>query len=341
VNSKPATLAELAKSCGGLLENKADGSKTITGAAPIEKATSDEISFLANNKYKKYLTNSKAGALILDSQTKCDNCPVIRHDNPHAAFARVLQTLYPDSPSLAEGHHQTALIHNSAKVDSSSAIGAYCTVGNESVVGKRSQIGASVNIGHHVSIGDDCLIYPGVQVMDGTIIGNSVIIHSGVVIGSDGFGFAPSEKGLEKVKQIGWVEIGDNVEIGANTTIDRGALGATKIGDGTKIDNLVQIAHNVEIGRDCIIVAQVGISGSTKLGDGVVLAGQAGLIGHIELGDGVQVGAQSGVPKSLPAGAKVFGSPCRDISATLRIEVALSKLPELLKRVKKLEDPSK
>lgn len=340
MNSRPTTLAELAKSCGGILEKEADGSKIINGAAPLEKARDDDISFLANSKYKKFLANSRAGALILDAQTKSDNCPVIRHDNPYAAFARVLDVLYPDGPSLAKGMHKTVQIESSAKVDPSVSLGAFCTVGTDSNVGKRTQMGASVNIGSNVIIGDDCLIYPGVQILEGAIVGSRVIIHSGVVIGSDGFGFAPSEEGLEKVKQIGWVEIGDDVEIGANSTIDRGALGPTKIGAGTKIDNLVQIAHNVEIGRNCIIVAQVGISGSTKLGDKVVLAGQVGLIGHLELGDGVMVGAQSGVAKSFPAGARIFGSPARDINTTLRIEAALTRLPELLKRVKKLEDSS-
>ena len=174
--------------------------------------------------------------------------------------------------------------------------------------------------------------------MHGCAIGSNVIIHGGVVIGSDGFGFAQSAAGHKKIRQIGGVEIGDDVEIGANTTIDRGALGPTKIGRGTKIDNLVQIAHNVEIGEHCLIVSQVGISGSTKIGNYVVLAGQVGLVGHIQLGDGVKVGAQSGVTDDVPPGHKVFGSPAREIMETLRTEAALRRLPELLKRVKKLED---
>ena len=178
--------------------------------------------------------------------------------------------------------------------------------------------------------------------MHGSRIGNNVTLQPGVIIGSDGFGFAESESGHEKIKQVGWVEIGDDVEVGANTTIDRGALGPTRVGRGTKIDNLVQIAHNVEIGENCIIVSQVGISGSTKLGDRVILAGQVGLTGHIEIGDDVRVGAQSGVPKSVAAGKTVFGYPARDITATMRIEACLTRLPDLFKRVKKLESkPSK
>jgi UDP-3-O-[3-hydroxymyristoyl] glucosamine N-acyltransferase len=164
-----------------------------------------------------------------------------------------------------------------------------------------------------------------------------VIIHAGVVIGSDGFGFAETDTGLKKIKQVGWVEIASDVEIGANTTIDRGAIGPTKIGPGTKIDNLVQIAHNVEIGAHSIIVAQVGISGSTKIGNGVILAGQAGLVGHIEIGDGARVGAQSGIAKSIPPGVVMFGSPARKIMDSKRIEASLTRLPDLFKRVRAIE----
>jgi UDP-3-O-[3-hydroxymyristoyl] glucosamine N-acyltransferase len=196
---------------------------------------------------------------------------------------------------------------------------------------------ASVYIGANVTLGKNCRLYPGVRILDDCRLGSNIIIHPGAVIGSDGFGYAESESGLKKIRQVGWVEIEDDVEIGANTTIDRGALGATRIGAGTKIDNLVQIAHNVEIGRNCIIVSQVGISGSTKIGNGVVMAGQVGLVGHIEIGDGVMIGAKSGVPNSIPAKSKVFGYPARDLMETKRIEAALRRLPDLLKRVRKIE----
>jgi UDP-3-O-[3-hydroxymyristoyl] glucosamine N-acyltransferase len=196
---------------------------------------------------------------------------------------------------------------------------------------------SSIHVGDDVQIGRDCILYPGVKIMNGCRIGDRVILHAGVVIGSDGFGFAESPTGLKKIKQVGWVEIADDVEIGANTTVDRGTLGPTRIGRGTKIDNLVQIAHNVEIGEHSIIVAQVGISGSTKIGNGAVLGGQVGVVGHIEIGDGVQVGAQSGISKSIPAGKTMFGSPARDIKETMRIEASLTRLPELLKRVRSIE----
>jgi UDP-3-O-[3-hydroxymyristoyl] glucosamine N-acyltransferase len=197
---------------------------------------------------------------------------------------------------------------------------------------------SSVFIGRDCAVGEDSLLYPGVRVMDSCKIGKRAIIHASTVIGADGFGFAPSPKGAKKVQQIGWVEIGDDVEIGSNCSVDRGALGPTRIGNRTKIDNLVQIAHNVEIGDDCFIVAQVGIAGSTKIGNRCVLAGQVGITGHIEIGDGTVIGAQSGVSKSVEGGKTWFGSPAREIMEMKRIEASLSRLPELLKRVKKLED---
>jgi UDP-3-O-[3-hydroxymyristoyl] glucosamine N-acyltransferase len=195
-----------------------------------------------------------------------------------------------------------------------------------------------VFIGENVTVGDNCLFYPGVKIMADCKIGDNVILHPGVVIGSDGFGYAWSGTEHKKIQQIGWVEIDDDVEIGSNTTVDRGALGPTRIGRGTKIDNLVQVAHNVEIGAYSIVVSQVGISGSTKVGNGVIIAGQAGLIGHLEIGDKAIIGAQAGVSKSVPPGKAVLGSPARDIMEEKRITTIQKRLPELLKRIKNLED---
>ncbi|MFH2034902.1 MAG: UDP-3-O-(3-hydroxymyristoyl)glucosamine N-acyltransferase [Candidatus Zixiibacteriota bacterium] len=204
-------------------------------------------------------------------------------------------------------------------------------------MGEKSVIMPRIFIGNDVTIGRNCKIYPNVSILDGTKIGDNAIIHSGTVIGSDGFGFARHEKGIKKVKQIGYVEIGNDVEIGSNVSIDRGALGPTKIGNSVKIDNLVQIAHNVEIGDYSIIVAQVGISGSTKLGKGVILAGQVGVTGHLVLGDGVTVGAQSGVHTDIEAGKTYFGSPARDIMKAKRIEASVAKLPDLFKKIREFE----
>ncbi|MFQ5454235.1 MAG: UDP-3-O-(3-hydroxymyristoyl)glucosamine N-acyltransferase, partial [Candidatus Zixiibacteriota bacterium] len=216
-------------------------------------------------------------------------------------------------------------------------IGPLWHIKKDTRIGQNCQIISSVFIGKNVTLGDNCLIYPGVRIMNDTIIGNNVIIHAATVLGSDGFGFAESDKGLKKIKQVGWVEIGDNIEIGSNCSIDRGTLGPTKIGSGTKIDNLVHIAHNVIIGNNCIIVAQVGISGSTTIGNNVVMGGQAGIVGHIEIGDNVHIAGKSGVTKSIKTGQTVLGFPARDIMKSKRIEGALTRLPDLLKRVKNLE----
>ena len=309
--------------------------------APIDTAEEGQISFVANRAYEKFISTTSASALVLGPDTPCDHIPVLRHKNPYLAVAHLIDLLHPDVRLVEPGCDVTAMIEPGATVHESAGIGPLCHIRNGSRVGKDTQLVSSVYLGKHVTIGDNCILYPGVRIMNDCKLGNDVIVHSGVVIGSDGFGFAQSDTGHKKIKQVGWVEISDEVEIGANTTVDRGAIGPTKIGRGTKIDNLVQIAHNVEIGENCIIVSQVGISGSTKLGNGVVLGGQVGLTGHIELGDGVQVGAQSGVSKSVPPGKTIFGYPARDLVQTMRIEASLVRLPELLKRVKAIENKLK
>jgi UDP-3-O-[3-hydroxymyristoyl] glucosamine N-acyltransferase len=334
-NNPGLTLGELAATVGGKLEG--DENVVVRTAAPIEAAGPEDISFVANEKYAKYVETTKAGALVLAPAVPCPQTPVIRHDNPYLAFALIVDRLYPAEPLVAEGTDPSAVVDPDAEVDGSARIGPLCHIGPGCTVGRNCQLVSSVFLGENVQLGDDTLLYPGVRVMSDSVIGRRVIMHSGVVVGSDGFGFAESEAGLKKIKQVGWVEIDDDVEIGSNTTIDRGAIGPTRIGRGTKIDNLVQIAHNVQIGEHTIIISQVGISGSTKIGKGVILAGQVGLVGHIEIGDGVRVGAQSGVSKSVPPGKTVFGSPAREIMLTKRIEACLGRLPDLFKRIKQLE----
>ncbi len=329
------TLAELAAKVGGTIEG--DGSVEITGAAPIERAVSGEISFVANPRYKQYVAGTTASALVLDPGIECTHIPVMRHERPYLAFAHIIDLLYPGKILVQPGTDSTAVISPQARIGSGTGIGPLCHVREGAVIGRNCQLVSSVYVGRNVTIGDNCLIYPGARILEDSVIGSNVTIHASTVVGSDGFGYAESPTGLKKIKQIGWVEIEDDVEIGSNCSIDRGALGPTRIGRGSKIDNLVQIAHNVEIGQYCIIVAQVGISGSTKLGNGVILAGQVGLVGHIELGDGVKVGAQSGVNHSIEAGKTVFGYPAREIMQTKRIEASLSRLPDLFKRVKRLE----
>jgi len=333
-NRKSFTLAELARVTGAKLDG--EGAVTITGVAPIEKAKKGDISFVANPKYTKYIETTKASALILNP-TQPSKLPSLRHQNPYLVMAIIIDKLYPTIPLVETGIDENAIVSPRAKIEPSCGIGPFCHIRERSSIGQNCQLVSNIYIGRDVTVGNNCLFYPGVRIMDGCKIGNDVIIHSSTVIGSDGFGFAESDKGLKKVKQVGWVEIEDDVEIGSNTSIDRGTLGATHIGKGTKIDNLVQIAHNVQIGQSCIIVSQVGISGSTKIGNGVMLAGQVGLVGHIELGDGVRVGAQSGISKSVPAGKTVFGSPALEIMETKRIDASLKRLPSLFKRIRDIE----
>jgi len=329
------SLAELAGKIGGRLEG--DDRVLIGSVAPIEIATEGEISFVANSSYAKFVESTNASALILDEDTPSAGKPCIRHNNPYLAFALCLDILYPTPRQVEPGIHESSVIAQTARIDSSAGIGPLCHVCDGAAIGENSQLISSIYIGKDVSIGKNCLFYPGVMIMNGCRIGDNVIVHSSTVIGSDGFGFAEHEQGIKKVKQIGWVEIGDEVEIGSNCSIDRGALGPTRIGHGTKIDNLVQVAHNVQIGAFSILVSQVGVAGSTKIGNGVVLAGQVGVVGHLNIGDGVKVAAQSGVSHSIEAGKIVLGSPAREIGLARRIEASASRLPELLKRVKQLE----
>jgi UDP-3-O-[3-hydroxymyristoyl] glucosamine N-acyltransferase len=333
------SLKQLAELTGGRLEG--DGDIIIESAAPIETAGNGEITFVANDKYLKFLKTTAASAVVLHEKVETSLPNIIRHTNPYYAFALILDHLYPEIVSVPAGIDKSAVIDNSAVIGDNCTVGALSYIGRSSRLGKKVTVYPQVHIGNEVVIGDNCRLYPGVIINDNCTLSDNVTIHSGTVVGSDGFGYAQHDAGIKKVKQIGSVEIGYNVEIGANCTIDRGALGANRIGKHVKIDNLVQIAHNVEIGDYSIIVSQVGISGSTKLGKNVILAGQVGLVGHIELGDGVTVGAQSGVSKSVPAGKTLFGCPARDIMKTKRIEACLSKLPELFKRVKEIEDKKK
>lgn len=329
------TLGEIAREVAAQLEG--DESIRIHGVAPIASAGAGEITFVASGKYEKHLRTTRASAVVLDFKTPCDRLPVLRHDNPYLTFARIVDLLHPDRRLVSPGIHGNSVVDSSAIIDASTGIGPHCHIEGSVRIGRNSQLVSDVYVGEGAVIGDNCLFYPGVKLLHGSRIGNNVIVHSGTVIGSDGFGFAESESGLKKIKQVGWVEIDDDVEIGSNTSVDRGAVGPTRIGRGTKIDNLVQVAHNVQIGRNSIIISQVGISGSTRIGDGVILAGQVGLVGHIEIGDGVRIGAKSGVSKSVPAGKTVFGNPARDIMETKRIQAALRKLPDLLKSIRDLE----
>ncbi|MDD4856491.1 MAG: UDP-3-O-(3-hydroxymyristoyl)glucosamine N-acyltransferase [Candidatus Krumholzibacteria bacterium] len=328
-------LEELARLVGG--EIIGDRDITIGGVAGIKEAREGEITFLANSKYDSYLATTRASAVIADRNGGSPK-PIIKVSNPYLAFLKVMSLFSVDSSERRQrGIHATAIISTSAKIGADVSIGAYCYVGENAMLGSRTTVLPLVCICDEVKIGEDCFIYPHVTIREQCEIGNRVILHAGVVVGSDGFGYAKDGELNRKIPQIGIVRIEDDVEIGANAAIDRATTDATIIKRGVKIDNLVQIAHNVVVGEDSILAAQVGISGSTQLGRNVVLAGQAGLVGHIQIGDNAMVGAQGGVTKSVPANTKVSGYPAREHGLARKIYALIARLPDLFKEVGLLE----
>jgi UDP-3-O-[3-hydroxymyristoyl] glucosamine N-acyltransferase len=331
------SLAEIAEYLQGELVG--DPATKISGVAAIKEAQTGDLTFLANPKYTAFLKTTSASGVIVGRETNTGGIrvPLIRHVNPYFAFARAVELIVDTRKVYPEAVHPTAVLAEDVGLEKGVHVGP-CVVLERGVrLERNSTILAGSFIGPDSSVGEGSLIYPNVTVRENVEIGKNVIIHSGTVIGSDGFGYA-KEKGVhQKVPQIGGVKIEDDVEIGANATIDRAALGVTRIGKGTKIDNLVQIGHNVDIGENCIIVAQVGIGGSTRVGDNAVLAGQAGLAGHLKIGKQVVIGAQSGVTKDFPDGTTIFGYPAREIHKTKRIEAHLSRLDLYVQRLKEVE----
>lgn len=310
----------------------------LRGVASIAEAASTDVTFLGNAKYLPALRLSRAGAALVPLDFTEKVPPVlIRVENPSVAFARLVERFAPKPIVYPPGVHPSSVIGERVELGEDVCIQANVVIQDGAKIGARSVIGAFSYIGHDVQIGEDTFLHPRVTVAERCAVGNRVILHSGVVVGSDGFGFELVEGRHVKIPQVGIVQIDDDVEVGANTTMDRARFGRTWIQEGTKIDNLVQIAHNVVIGKHCIIVSQVGISGSTHLGNYVTLAGQVGVVGHIEVGDQVVVGAQSGVSKSLPPKALYMGTPAVP-AAEYREQVALvRRLPKLSARVQALE----
>ncbi len=328
-------LAAIAEKLGGTVIG--NGDLEIERVSAIESAGPHDLTFLANPKYSAYLKSTAAGAIIASAPTADVRASFLIHTDPYYAFSRALM-LFNAAPGtqLQPGVAKTAVLDESAQIGDDVHIGEYAVIGAGSRIERGSKIAAHVVIGRNCHVGAYCLIYPHVTIYDDTILGARVTIHSGTVVGSDGFGYATHQGVHHKVYQIGRVCVEDDVEIGANCAIDRGALGDTVIGAGTKIDNLVQIAHNVTTGPGCVIVAQVGIAGSTRLGRYVVLGGQAGLVGHIEIGDLVRVAAQSGITKNLPGGKDYGGTPAREIKTFRLIEAHLHHLPERMDELKAL-----
>jgi len=329
------TLKEIAKLVDGVVVGEEN--TVITGVAGIKEAREGDITFLANPKYFSLIDNTHASAIITSKDVEAVSKPIIRTENPSLAFAKIVAHFAPDEVKHPEGIHSSAVLGKGVSLGKDAAIGAYAVIEDNVSIGDNTIIYAGCFIGHHTKIGDNTLIYPNVSIRERISIGNRVIIHSGTVIGSDGFGFVTIKGEHRKIPQIGTVEIGDDVEIGANVTIDRARFEKTIIGSGTKIDNLVQIAHNVVIGENSIIVAQAGISGSTVIGSGVTLAGQAGLVGHITIGDGAVVAAQAGVTKSVPANTTVSGYPARSHATAKRVNACVQNLPKLYDLVSQLK----
>ncbi|MFA9433584.1 MAG: UDP-3-O-(3-hydroxymyristoyl)glucosamine N-acyltransferase [Deltaproteobacteria bacterium] len=329
------TLGELAQLVEG--ELLGDPEFKITGVAGLEEARSNEISFVVGPKYVSKAHQSKAGALIVPPKLQAFEKPLIISENPYLGFAKILKLFAQEQRTAVPGVSTKAHLGANVALGDEVSIHPQVYIGNNTVVGDRVTLHPGVYVGSDVHVGDDTVLYPNATVLARCIIGKRVIIHSGTVVGSDGFGFAQDGNGHFKIPQVGIVQIDDDVEIGANCTIDRGTMGRTWIQRGVKIDNLVQVAHNVVIGEDSIIIAQVGISGSTKIGKNVILAGQVGVTGHLEIGDSVRVGAQSGIAKSIPAGQTVSGSPAIDHRDWLKNCHILSRLPELRKKIMDLE----
>ena len=319
-------LKKIAEVVGG--EIIGEESVTISGLAKIQEAKDGDLTFLSNPKYLKFLNQTQASAVIVPPEIeKQEGLSLIRVENPYFGFLKAVELFYPTKSLINKGIHETAVIGEGTHVGENISIGAYVVIGKRCHIGMNTVLMPGVIIGNDVVVGEDCIIHGNVSIRESVVIGNRVMVHNGTVIGSDGFGFAMEGGVYHKIPQVGTVVIEDNVEIGANVTIDRASLGETRIKKGAKLDNLIQIAHNCTVGKNTVIAAQTGLSGSTQIGAGVRIGGQVGFAGHLEVGDGAAVAAQSGVSKSIPPGEMVFGYP-----------ELLKIIKELKKRIEKLEE---
>lgn len=331
-------LSEIAERLSGSLEG--DGSIEIKAVAGLKEAVQGDLSFIANPKYAAQVAATGASAVIVpDDWDRSAKCALIRVENSDQSFAKAAELFYEPVPVPHRSIHPSAIVAESAQLGDGVSIGANCTLEEGVVIGENTVVQPNCVIGYKTVIGSDCMLYPLVSTREFTEIGDRVIIHNGTVVGSDGFGYAVQKDGSRtKIPQIGKVVIEDDVEIGANVAIDRARFGKTKIGKGTKIDNLVQIAHNVVVGEHSVMCGQAGISGSTTIGSRVILAGQAGLAGHLEVGDGAIVGAQAGVMKDVDPKDFVIGSPAMTHMQFKKMVANTILLPKLKEKIKQLED---
>jgi UDP-3-O-[3-hydroxymyristoyl] glucosamine N-acyltransferase len=330
------TARDIAEIVGGKLSGNPD--EIVTGVAGIKEAQSGDLTFVGSPKYFSALKTTHASVIILASAAKVESDrALIRVDDPIKAFAKAVQHIVPPPIRFKPGVHPSAVVAPTAKLGKDVSIQPFVVIEDGATIGDRAVIGAGSYIGYESQVGADCIIYPRVTVRDRTKLGDHVILHGGVVLGADGFGYEFTGGKHQKIPQVGTVEIGDNVEIGANTTIDRARFGKTRIGRGTKIDNLVQIGHNCVIGEHCIICGLVGMAGSTIIGDYVTIAGQVGIAGHLTIGDKSIIMAQAGVTKDVPPGSFMLGAPAVPHTKFKRVNAATQRLPELVEKLHELE----
>lgn len=332
------TAKQIAQYIGGEIEG--DENATVHTFAKIEEGTSGAISFLSNPKYTHYIYDTQSSIVLIDEDLKLDKpvqTTLIRVKSAYDSVAKLLQ-LYESAKPRKTGIHPMAHIAKTAKIGENAYIGAFAYIGENVVIGDNTQIFPHAVVMENVSVGSECVIYPHATVYHDCRIGNRVILHAGCVIGADGFGFAPSEEGYDKIPQIGTVNIEDDVEVGANTCIDRSTMGSTYIRRGVKLDNLVQIAHNTDIGEHTVMSAQVGVAGSAKVGRWCMFGGQVGIAGHITIGDKVFLGAQSGVPGSIKDNQQLIGTPPMKERAYFRSQAIFRRLPELYNEINTLRE---
>jgi UDP-3-O-[3-hydroxymyristoyl] glucosamine N-acyltransferase len=333
-----------AKQIAGLIEGKIEGNPevAVSSFGKLEEATEGQLAFLANPKYEEFLYSTKASIIIVNNSLELEkkiNATLIRVADAYSSFAVILTEYAKMARANLNGIQQPVFINATARMGENVFIGAFSYLGENVILGNNVKIYPQVYLGNNVTVDDGSVLYPGVKIHHDCVVGKNVAIHAGAVIGGDGFGFAPQNDGsFKKVPQIGNVVVEDNVEIGANTTIDRATIGSTIIKAGAKLDNLIQVAHNVEVGNNTVMAAQSGISGSTKIGKNVMIGGQAGFAGHLQIADGSKINAQSGVGKSIKIpNTAVTGSPAFDYGHALRSQILSRNLPELEKRLKDLE----
>ncbi len=333
------TAQQIAQYIGGRVDG--DPEAAVSTFAKIEEATPGSLTFLANPKYTHFIYDTKASIVLVGNDFEAEKpiaATLVRVADPYSSLARLLELASTAMRPEHKGIEQPCHISDGVAVPDSCYVGAFAYIGQGVKLGKNVKIYPQTYIGDGVEIGDDTTVYAGVKIYHGCRIGRRCVLHSGAVIGADGFGFAPDANGVyHKIEQIGIVEIEDDVEIGANTTVDRSTMGRTLIGHGVKLDNLIQIAHNVEIGHDTVMASQVGIAGSTKVGSNCMFGGQVGISGHISIGDGTQIGAQSGIPKSVAAGSRIMGSPAVPMGDFARLCAYQKNLGDLFAKVRELE----